>query len=350
MARTRIGLDIGSTAARAAEISVSSDPPSLVRAAQVPMPAGAVENGEVKEPQAVAEALKELWRRGGFKGRQVFMGVGNQRVVVREVALPWLPIKELRASLPYQVQEFIPIAVEDAVLDFDPLDEFEQEGRRMLRVLLVAAQKAMVHALVQTAEAARLQPVGLDLTPFALIRAVGEPDGGPVFAEAGDEAVIDVGADITSICVHERTVPRFVRILPSGGNDITLAVSRALSVADDVAERLKRGEAVDGAPSVEEAARVATGRAVSFVDEIRSSLEFYTAQSPGSKVARLTVTGGGSKLTGFLQLLGQRMAAPVERGHPFGRVRPDLDLSEGALAEAEPLLAVAVGLALPGVR
>src|SRR5439155_1127414 len=131
----------------------------------------------------------------------------------------------------------------------------------MLRVLLVAAQKAMVNALVQTAEAARLEPVGLDLTPFALIRAVGEPDGGPVLAEAGDEAVIDVGADITSICVHERTVPRFVRILPSGGNDITLAVARALAVPEDVAERLKRGEAVEGGPSVEDASRVAAGRA-----------------------------------------------------------------------------------------
>src|SRR5438093_7908197 len=162
------------------------------------MQAGAVENGEVKEPQAVAEALKELWRRGGVKGRQVYMGVGNQRVVVREVALPWLPAKELRDSLPYQVQEFIPIAVEDAVLDFDPLDEFEQEGRRMIRVLLVAAQKAMVNALVQTAESAKLEPVGLDLIPFALLRSVGMTDGGPVLESQGEEAVVDVGADVTS--------------------------------------------------------------------------------------------------------------------------------------------------------
>jgi type IV pilus assembly protein PilM len=266
------------------------------------------------------------------------------------VSLPWLPMKELRQALPYQVQEFIPIAVDDAVLDFDPLDEFEQEGRRMIRVLLVAAQEAMVNALVQTAQAAHLEPVGLDLTPFALIRAVGEPDGGPVLDASGEEAVIDVGAEITCICVHERTVPRFVRILPSGGNDITLAVARGLGVSEDVAERLKRGEAVEGAPSVEDARQVASARAVSFVDEIRSSLEFYTAQSPGAKVARLTMSGGGSKLIGLVELLGQRMAAPVTRGHPFGRVRPDLDLPEGALAEAEPLLAVAVGLALPGGR
>src|SRR3970282_1284863 len=111
-----------------------------MRAAQVPLPQGAVENGEVRQPAVVAEALKELWDRSRIRARQGLLGLGNQRVVVREVALPWLPEKELRSSLGFQVQEFIPISVEDAVLDFDPLGEFEQEGRRMLRILLVAGQ------------------------------------------------------------------------------------------------------------------------------------------------------------------------------------------------------------------
>ena len=76
-----------------------------------------------------------------MKDQQVFLGVGNQRVVVREVSLPWLPEKELRDSLGFQVQEFIPMAADDAVLDFDPLGEMDQGGRRMQRILLVAANK-----------------------------------------------------------------------------------------------------------------------------------------------------------------------------------------------------------------
>lgn len=348
MAKTRIGLDIGSTAARAVEVAVGSDSAAVVRAAQVPMQPKAVENGEVKDPAAVSDAIRELWKRGGFKGRQVYMGVGNQRMVVREVALPWLPQKELRESLPFQVQEFIPIAVDDAVLDFDLLDEFEHEGRRMVRVLLVAAQRAMVDAIVGTAVDAKLEPVGLDLIPFALIRSVGTQDGAGVVEASVEEAVIDVGADITSICVHDRTVPRFVRILPSGGGDISLAIARALGLDEDQAEQAKRGEPIADGPTPEEIQRVAHGRAVSFVDEIRSSLEFYAAQSPGSRIGRLVVTGGGSKLPGFPELLAERLGTTVERGRVFGTARPELDLSPEALAEAEPLLAVAVGLALPG--
>ncbi len=347
MAKTRIGLDVGSTAARAVEVNVAADPPVLVRAAQVPMQPGAIENGEVRQPEAVTEALRELWRRGGFKNRQVYMGVGNQRVVVREVALPWLPAKELRESLPFQVQEFIPIPVEDAVLDFDALDEFEQDGRRMVRVLLVAAQRGMVDSLVQAATAARLEPIGLDLIPFALIRSIGYANGAALEEEV-EEALIDVGSDITCICVHQATVPRFVRILPSGGHDITLAVARALGVPEDEADRMKRGEPVETGHDAADAQRVAQGRTVSFADEIRSSLEFYSAQSPHSRIGRMRVSGGGSKLAGLVQLLSDRLGVPVAPGGVFQRVRPELDLTPEGLAEAEPLLAVAVGLALPG--
>jgi type IV pilus assembly protein PilM len=389
VAKGRIGLDIGSTAVRAAELA-GGDPPTVVKAAQVPLPGGAVENGEVKDPTVVTEALRELWERGGFKARRVFMGVGNQRVVVREIALPYLPDKELRASLGFQVQEFIPMAVDEAVLDYDPIGEFEQDDRRMLRMLLVAAQRQMVDISISAATAAKLEPVGLDLVPFALVRAVGTTGVGMDLEEEGDEAIIDIGAHVTNIVVHARGTVRFVRILPSGGRDVTLAIMRGIGVDDEVAERLKRGEAVDlGAlpdpqagpsadadaqqepppgvgpdpsdgefgggvetglrrPDVSRVREITMERGASFVDEVRSSLEFYTAQAQGARIARVLVTGGGSKLDGFLDLLRQRIPVEVRAGRVFLNARPQLSLGEEALAEAEPVLAVAVGLAIPG--
>src|SRR5213593_826753 len=177
MPQVRIGVDIGSTGVRAAELSMRSVPPQLVRVAQVPIPDGAVGSGEVRDPSAVSDALRELWHRGKFRSRDVILGVANQRVVVREVSLPWLAEKELRESLPYQVQESVPIPLEDAVLDFHILEEFEREGNRMLRLLLVVAQKQMIQQIVEAVEAAKLHPIGLDLTPFAIVRSVGSIEG-----------------------------------------------------------------------------------------------------------------------------------------------------------------------------
>lgn len=422
MARTRVGVDIGSTAVRVAEVA-AGDIPVLVRAAQVPVAPGAVEAGEIRDPGPVAEALREALGKAGVKTKQVFLGVGNQRVVVREVALPWLPEKEQRDALAFQVQEFIPMAADDAVLDFDPLGEMDQGGRRMQRILLVAAHKGMVNALVGAAQTAKLEPQGIDLAPFAVVRAVGSGDEALDLETPGDEAVIDVGAHVTSICVHDRGTSRFVRMLPSGGRDITLAVAGGLGVADDVAERLKRGdlsepaedelepagagataeaggsapEAPD-APGVPEAPTVeaapptgaagddleradrfadlaerpraqtprsaerpespdpekvrdlALARAGSFVDEVRSSLEFYAAQVPSARIGRVLVVGGGSRLDGFVELLQERIPVPVDRGRLFERVKSELDLSAEAAVEAEAVLPVAVGLAMPGKR
>jgi type IV pilus assembly protein PilM len=343
-------VDVGSTGVRAAELSVGSDPPALVRAAQVPLSPGAVVDGEVKQPEAVTEAMKELWRRGGFRSKEVTMGVGNQRVVVREVTVPSIPPKELRQSLPFQVGELIPIPMEDAVLDYDVLEEFDQEEGRMVRLLVVAVQREMVDTLVQTAISARLRPVGVDLVAFALVRAVGTSDGlGLEEADAGGEAVVDVGADVTNICVHERGVAKFVRILPSGGHDVTTAIAGSLGIPEEEAEALKRGTPGEEGPPPETARPILDSRASVLVDEIRSSFDFYQAQSPGARVSRVLVTGGSSKLPGLLEMIGERIRVEVEPGHAFSKVRPQLAMDEETMAEAEPLLAVAVGLALPEV-
>lgn len=288
------------------------------------------------------------------------------------------------------------MAVDEAVLDYDPIGEFDQDDRRMLRMLLVAAQRQMVDIAISAATGAKLEPVGLDLVPFALVRSVGTTGVGMDLEEEGDEAVIDIGAHVTNIVVHARGTVRFVRILPSGGRDVTLAIMRGIGVDDDIAERLKRGEQVDldalpeaapqgngggggegekqpetevraevehdpnddefgglveaaaGRPDVNRVQEISMQRAASFVDEIRSSLEFYTAQAQGARIARVLVTGGGSKLDGFLELLRQRIPVEVRAGRVFLNARSQLSLSEEALVEAEPVLAVAVGLAIPG--
>jgi type IV pilus assembly protein PilM len=227
----------------------------------------------------------------------------------------------------------------------------------MQRILLVAAHRAMIGTLVESVTAAKLDPVGIDLTPFAIVRAVGTADDRLDLETQGDEAVVDVGAHVTSICVHDRGVTRFVRILPSGGRDVTLAIARGLGIPDEVAEALKRGDAVELPPDEDgrpqelpdraEVQQLAMTRAGSFVDEVRSSLEFYAAQVPGARIARVVVTGGGSRLDGFIELLQERIPVPVDRGRLFERARSQLSLDAEASEEAEALLGVAVGLALP---
>lgn len=138
------------------------------------------------------------------------------------------------------VRNYIPIPVEQAVLDFHPLGEFVNESDgRMLRVLLVAASSEMVQRTASAVQQAGLSPVMIDLTPFALLRGLAQADElGLSGAEA--EALVDVGASVTNIIVHQGGVARFVRILLMGGADITEAVSERIGLPIEEAEAIKQ--------------------------------------------------------------------------------------------------------------
>ena len=109
---------------------------------------------------------------------------------------------------------------------------------------------------------------------------------------------------------------------------------------------MKRGQRADGEVEAPEGETIVRTRVSTLVDEIRSSLDFYRAQTPGAEVTRVLVTGGGSKMPGLIELLRERVGTLVEPGRAFGKVQVRLGMDEETRADAEPLLAVAVGLAL----
>ena len=111
MARKVVGLDIGTTAVRAAEVSVRRGQVVLERIGQAGLPGGAVVDGEVHDPAAVATAIRDLWRRTRISSRRVIIGVANQRVVVRLVDLPWMEPGELRSSLGFQTGDPEPVPI-----------------------------------------------------------------------------------------------------------------------------------------------------------------------------------------------------------------------------------------------
>jgi type IV pilus assembly protein PilM len=343
-----IGLDIGTSAVRASEVVVTKSPPALVRFGQIALPPGAVRDGEIQDSGLVGDALAQLWKQVGFRSRKVVVGVSNQRVIVRQVDLPAMAPDELRSALEYQVQEFIPIPVEEAQLDALVLEEFTSpQGEPMMRVLLVAAARDMIETLLQAVARAKLQPQVVDLVPFALMRSMFQ-GGWAQDSSSRAEAIVDVGAGVTNIVVHERGVPRFVRILIMGGNDFTDALSVGLGVDPADAENLKRQVAYGQVQGAEAALRILEDRTAAFVDEIRGSLDFYMAQVESVPVGKVVLSGGGARLVTLGQRLASSLGLPVEAGHPLQFVRLDksLGFESHQLAEAEAHMAVPVGLAL----
>jgi type IV pilus assembly protein PilM len=345
--RTAIGLDIGTSSVRAAELALRSSGPELVHFGQIALPEGALRDGEVVDQAAVTEAIRELWRAVRFSHKRVTVGVANPRVVVRQVEVPFLVGAELRKALPLLVGDQVPIDASQAVLDFAPLEEIRgSDGSRSLSGLLVAGVEEMIVRSVDAVLAAGLNPTVVDLNSFAVLRAVAASPG--LGLTAHPEAVVDIGADLTNIVVHENGIPRFVRILLIGGRATTQALIDEQGMTRIEAEQAKRevGLAEEPGP-VAGVARTMVRAANELIEEIRGSLDYYSATSPTGPVTRVVLSGGGARLRGLAERLAERLRVPVETGSPLSGVAVgSTGLSEAQLRFVDPIAAVPVGLAL----
>ncbi len=351
-----VGLDIGSAAVRAAAVDSGRTRPILRRFAEMPLPPGAVVSGEIMDDGAVAEAVAALWKRAKLPRKRVVIGTANQRVVVRQVDVPHMSESELADALPFQVQDSIPIPVDEAVLDFVPVEEFTTpDGELMLSILAVAAQRDMVDGLVSLADTAKITAQAIDLQPFALARAVFGTEAG--FEEAGPQGIVDIGASLTQVVLVRGGVVRFVRLLPRGGADFTTSLADGLGIETAEAEEMKRrigvqpeGSALDDDSEDEAARRLLTRQADSFIEEIRGSVNYHLTQTGDAALARLVVAGNGARLPHLANRLGRALGTPVQPAKildlvDVGRVQ----LTPEELDAAQPVLPASVGLALWGM-
>lgn len=344
MDSTSIGLDIGSSAVRAAEVSSDRGRLRLKRYAQVGLPSGAVADGEIVNAPAVIEALRRLWEEGGFSSNKVVLGVSGHRVIVRQADVPALNEEDLRSSLQFDTQELIPIPMEDASFDFRILDRAsspDPDGRSTMRILIVAAHKELLRTYMGTLGAAGLEAVAMDASPLALMRVVPPNPGG------GTEAVVAIGAEMTTVAVRQDGVPGFIRSLAVGGSQLTAGIASALHVEMPVAEALKRGAAPSGAPQLAQAHKAIHSELRDLGEEVRATVDFFAGQSDSAGVQRLLITGGASQTAGLVEVLAGGMDVEIHRIDPFATLTlGDIGLDEASLQRARASAATAVGLAL----
>ena len=342
-ARRVIGLDIGTTALRAVELQFGSDgpggstPPVLLRHAETAVPLGAVREGEVVEPSIICSGLKELWARGKFTSKDVVLGVGSQRVIVRDLEMPWIPPADRRTALPFHVADALPMPLDDALLDFFPTGESDGPTGRTMRGMLVAAQRHTVEANVSAVEQAGLHPVMVDLNGFALIRAIAHGE-----QAEGVLAIVDFGASSTTVVIADQGVPRLVRTLSMGGQTITGTLASTLQVPLGEAEEAKRQIGMLGEPGPVRDSLAGLVRQL--IESVRNTFVYYSGNHPGAGIQAAVVTGGGVDLPGLGQYLASATRVPVQMGDPIGRLRPSSRLNRESIPNPATLT-LSIGLA-----
>ncbi len=332
-----IGIDLGATAVRAAVLAPKSSGRQSVSAhglGSVPLPDGAVVAGAVVNPSAVTAALKLLWTENKFNCKRVVLGVTSQQVVVRDQKLPNLSPDQLRKTLPFQARDVIALPLEQALLDFSPVGP-PDPATNTVTGLLTGIPKAPVVAAVNAVEKAGLTVARVDLAPFGLLRSIGT--SGPAI-----EALIDIGAHLTTIVIHTNGIARVVRVLPRGGAEWTTELMEKTDISLDEAEATKKAIGITGTTS---AARTLKDAIRPVVTEIRGSIHFFAAQQR-TTVERLALTGGSAALPGLAEYLREQLNIEVDVARPMRHIAD----AAAQVRPGEESTAVAIGLAMGNSR
>lgn len=325
-----VGLEIEAGSAAAVEVRLD-DEPRIVAAGVQPLAPEAFRDGEVVDRAAIAAALEKLFGDHDL-GRKVRLGIANQRLVVRTLRLPAIESPdELDAAVRFSAQEQIAMPLDEAVIEHRVVGGVPAtaEGPAQIDVMVVAARREMILKSLAPLRDAGLEPVGVDLSAFGMIRVLAGDEIGPTLA--GDDAPASPSAtlycnvgDSTNLAVARGRSCLFTRVSPVGLEDIAgnLASTTGLSLehAEMWIKHVGLGRPVDeieGDPMTIERTRSALDNgAAKLVDELRLSLDFYAAQEAAVPVERIVLCGPGSAIPGLAEQMALVGALSIDVAHP----------------------------------
>ena len=333
-----VGLDIGSGLIKLVVIDHSKGEPELVKVAITPVLADAIVEGEVMDPGIVADAIRGLFVTGGVKQKNVVAAVGGRDVIVKKIQMDRMQEKDAREVIRWEAEQHVPFDMENVELDFQILDP-AGEGLQM-SVLLVAAKRELVENKVTLLTDAGLMADIIDVDAFALHNAfeINHPD-----AMQGMVGLLNIGHEVTNVNILEDGIPVLTRDLAIGTRRFREDLQRERGLTSEDAEKLlqafERSPILD--PYVDsrgEEMAVGIERAAAFLQ---------TSSRGGAAMTRIFTSGGGSRIPGLAQVLGERLGVPVEQANPIQNIKADPSVFESlSVDEVVPLLMLPIGLAL----
>jgi type IV pilus assembly protein PilM len=344
MARTCVGLDIGSSSVKVVQLKETSKGYQLVNFGIEPLPAQTIVDGAIMNQSAVVDAIKQLKTALRLKAKEVATAISGHSVIIKKIKVPPMTPEELEEQIPWEAEHHIPFSKDDVEIDHQLVNTQNAQGQ--MELLLVAAKKEVVSDFSMVIREAKLMPMVMDVAAFTIQNAF------EINYEAhADEAIalINVGAALSNINIVHGGTSAFTRDVTVGGNVFTEEIQKRLNVSQEEAEAWKIGSIGESATDVlpSEVESVLAEVADSVAGQFQRSLDFFLASSTDATISRIFLCGGAAKVSALQKALQEKARATVEIMDPFAKIsidekKFDMTFLHQHAAEA----AVAVGLAL----
>lgn len=343
--KTTLGLDVGSGHVKLVEVDHRGSEPRVTRAAARPVPSGAVADGEVADPELLADAIRELVQESGAQTRNAVAALGGHHVFVKKVEMP-AERADFGKAMRKEAERHVPFDIGGVELDFHVLGG-APTGKRAAKdsddpveVLLVAAKREVVDERVALLAQAGLCAVVMDVEAFALHNAFmhSHPQ-----AAQGMVALVDAGHEKTSVSIAENGVPLLSREVAAGCRSLQGSLEREMGLPPARAEAVARGrEPLDGL------ARFVDAMAQELADAVERTSAFLAKRRSAMGLGRIFLSGGAACVPGLVEGVANRAAVETRLAAPFlhARFAPGAPCTGLSLEESAPMLLLPLGLAL----
>ena len=353
-----LGIDFGTASLKLIELKNEKGKPTLVTYGyaeeEINIPRGDFQ----KKCPEIVKLLKEICQKAKTSSIKAIAALPSFAVFSSLINLPEMSKKELISAIHWEAKKFIPMPIEEVVLDWKMTPSISEESSRgfegtegsrgqgegshgqekkNLRILLTAAPKNLVERYIEIFKKANLEFLSLETESFALVRSL-------VGSDPAVTVILDLGEGVTDIIIVEKGIPLLSRSVEIGGKNITRTIANNLNIDPKRAEQFKRDIGLAQAKE-SPVPRAITMVLSSILNEIRYSIDLYQSQNPAKKVEKIILSGGAAFLPNLSQYLSEILGLRVYVGNPWDRISYPIELKP-ALEELGPKFAVAIGLAM----
>ncbi len=343
--KTLLGLNIGSGYIKMVEFKDTGSVYTLKNFGLAGLPADVIVDGTIMDAETIITTLKNLAANLKIRKKRVCTSISGHAVIIKKVTLPQVDETTLEATIQQEATQHIPYDINDVNLDFQILGP-NRDNQENIDIILVAVKKETINDYLMLVEEAGFIPVVLDVDTFALENAYEHNYEEEHASQV--TALVDIGANLTSINIIYQGVTCFSRNITFGSRIITEQLQKNFTLNYDNAEILKLGTPVNERLKPAEVYHVINEALFSLINEIDKAIEFFHNSSlVPERVQKIVLSGGGSLTPGITREIQQTTGLDVELIDPFRNIMiPEKNFDREYIQAIGPLAAVAAGLAL----
>lgn len=335
-----VGLDIGSSALKAGEITATKKGLALKNFGMISIAPGAIEEGNINDPENVADSIRQLFKANNIKEKNVAVSIGGYSVIVKKIDVQTATEEQLQETIHLEAEQYIPFDISEVNIDYQILGETET-GSNQMSVILVAAKKEMISEYINLVQMAGLNPCIIDVDAFAL-QNIFEAN-----YDLTDENVvlIDIGANKTSLNILKSHSSVFMRDVSMGCSQINQKIISLIDCSYAEAEQLKLSKQADKI-SPDDLKQLISSVVSDWSIEIKRALDFYYSANPDEQIKSIMLSGGGAKIKEFRKLLATETSSDVETINPFKKLHIAKHFDPSYLEQIAAQASICMGLAL----